>query len=102
MLKTRFNNSKANTEFAFSAPLRLCGKFRSGSTLLLVLAALLLSMILGLTYLEIVRMDRKSTRNLLSAGNIRRVHDAVRDQIAMRLLEDLGVQTIPGQSKYFE
>ena len=74
---------------------------RRGSTLLLVLAALLLSLILGLTYLEVVRLDRRSTANIRTQGDMDAVIQSVLDLIAARIGGDLGIQTNGANSQYF-
>src|ERR1041385_8508244 len=87
---------RVNPVKRFVSPVRLCASavnVRRGSTLLLVLAALLLSLILGMTYLEIVRLDRKATKNILTAGDLDTVIQSVEGLIATRLVDDLGIDT---------
>lgn len=73
--------------------LQIANRRERGSTLLLVLAALLLSLILGLTYLEVVRLDRRSTANLANAGQIDDVIESIVVRVEGRLRDDLGMNT---------
>ena len=47
----------------------------------------MLSLILGITYLEIVRLDRKSTKNILTQGDLDSVLNSVRELIEKRILD---------------
>jgi hypothetical protein len=62
-----------------------------GSTLLLVVAALLLSMILGMAYMQMVRLDRKGTFALMAERDMTMVCQSVTDVVAKQLKDDLGI-----------
>ncbi len=66
---------------------------RRGSTLLLVLAALLLTMILGITYMQIVRLDRKGAIETAKQNDVDIVQSSVVNTIGTLLRDDLGIDS---------
>jgi len=72
-------------------PARTRSDRQRGSTLLLVIAALILSMFAGLMLIEIVRKDRQSTINAARAAASDQVVSATYGRIVYLLKEDLGI-----------
>ncbi|MBI1373759.1 MAG: hypothetical protein GC159_13620 [Phycisphaera sp.] len=62
-----------------------------GSLLLLVVASLLFLLLLGLTYMEVAKQDRIATRNLYIRRDLDLQLREIRDVIASRLKQDLGI-----------
>ncbi|MEX2671090.1 MAG: hypothetical protein WD294_03150 [Phycisphaeraceae bacterium] len=61
-----------------------------GSTILLVVAALVLSMLMGLAYMSAARQDRRSTRTMGLIKDVDQVEQSVLSKIQDVLREDLG------------